>query len=179
MGSIGGFAMADGDAAAEHRGEVDDGALTWRVEGMDCGSCAAKVRTAVERLPGVAGVEVNLVAERLTLRRAAGGADPAEIERRIDGLGYRPTRLPRPGETPHGRGGNGDAHAGHSHAVHLHAHPEAEEAEERAGVPWWRTGKARLVAVLGALVARLHDRPAVGAAEALGVLPGLLSGLAP
>ena len=35
------------------------------------------------------------------------------------------------------------------------------------------------VLVLGMLVARLHDRPAVGAAEALGVLPGLLSGLAP
>nr|WP_019953909.1 cation transporter [Yoonia vestfoldensis] len=25
----------------------------WTVSGMDCASCAAKIRTAVERLPGV------------------------------------------------------------------------------------------------------------------------------
>jgi Cd2+/Zn2+-exporting ATPase len=42
-------------------------ALTWRVQGMDCASCVAKVRTAVERLPGILGVEVNLMAERLTV----------------------------------------------------------------------------------------------------------------
>jgi len=41
--------------------------LAWRVEGMDCASCVAKVRTAVERLPGILGVEVNLMAERLTV----------------------------------------------------------------------------------------------------------------
>ena len=39
----------------------------WRVTGMDCGSCAAKVRGAVERLPGVADVDVALMAERLRL----------------------------------------------------------------------------------------------------------------
>ncbi|MBU8541823.1 cation transporter, partial [Falsiroseomonas tokyonensis] len=27
--------------------------LVWRVEGMDCASCVAKVTRAVERLPGV------------------------------------------------------------------------------------------------------------------------------
>ena len=71
--------MADGDTAAASRGEADGEVLTWRVEGMDCGSCVAKVRTAVERLPGVSGIEVNLVAERLTLRRSADGADPAAV----------------------------------------------------------------------------------------------------
>ena len=35
--------------------------LSWKVEGMDCASCVAKVTTAVERLPGVSAVEVNLV----------------------------------------------------------------------------------------------------------------------
>ena len=30
----------------------------WRVTGMDCGACAGKVRGAVERLPGVEGVDV-------------------------------------------------------------------------------------------------------------------------
>ena len=47
--------------------------LTWRVEGMDCASCVAKVTRAVERLPGVSGVEVNLMAERLTLQLGVDG----------------------------------------------------------------------------------------------------------
>ena len=36
------------------RAAAPDGlACEWTVSGMDCGSCAAKVRGAVERLPGV------------------------------------------------------------------------------------------------------------------------------
>ncbi len=34
----------------------------------------------------------------------------------------------------------------------MHAYSEADEAEERAGLSWWRTGKARLVWLLGSLV---------------------------
>ncbi|MEC7300515.1 MAG: heavy metal-associated domain-containing protein, partial [Pseudomonadota bacterium] len=49
--------MADGSARQRE----------WRVTGMDCGSCAAKVRGAVERLPGVEGVDIALMAERLRL----------------------------------------------------------------------------------------------------------------
>ncbi len=143
--------------------------LAWRVEGMDCASCVTKVRTAVERLPGVSGVEVNLMAERLTLRRSADGAAPVAVEQQIGTLGYRPTRLAAAAPVPHGHGahdhcdGHAHAHAhdhaghghagGGAHAGHMHAHSEAEEAEERADVPWWRTGKARLVALLGGLVA--------------------------
>jgi len=141
--------------------------LAWRVEGMDCASCVAKVRTAVERLPGVSGVEVNLMAERLTLRRTAVGTVPTAVERQIAALGYRPTRLAPGASVPHGHeahshgGGDHhhDDHAGHGHAAggahagHMYAHSEAEEAEERAGVAWWQTGKARLVALLGGLVA--------------------------
>ena len=43
----------------------------WRVTGMDCGSCAAKVRGAVERLPGVGDVDVALMTERLRLSQDA------------------------------------------------------------------------------------------------------------
>jgi Cd2+/Zn2+-exporting ATPase len=152
--------------------------LTWRVQGMDCASCVAKVQTAVERLPGISGVEVNLMAERLTLYRATDGAGAEAVERQIEAVGYQATRPAAPRSTAaevHGQGGHdhdeghGDdghdhgAHEGHahtgpragggSHAGHLHAHSEAEEVEERAGVPWWRTGKARLVAMLCGLVA--------------------------
>ncbi len=136
--------------------------LAWRVGGMDCASCVAKVRTAVERLPGIGGVEVNLMAERLTVQRAPDGAGPDAVERQVMALGYKASRLPAAqpasvdGHEGHGHADDGhDAHGagGGPHAGHMHAHSEAEEAEERAGVPWWRTGKARLVAILGGLVA--------------------------
>ena len=48
--------------------------LTWRVEGMDCAACVAKVTRAVERLPGVSDVQVNLMAERLTVALAPNSA---------------------------------------------------------------------------------------------------------
>lgn len=154
------LAPGSGEAAAE--------TMTWHVEGMDCASCVAKVRNAVERLPGVSGVEVNLMAERLTVQRAAEGGGPAAVERQVSALGYRPTRIAAtPAGQPHGHdhGGAGsphDSHVGHdhagtgtggAHAGHMHAHGKAEKEEERAGTPWWRTGKARLVALLGGLVA--------------------------
>lgn len=139
--------------------------LAWHVEGMDCASCVAKVRTAVERLPGVSGVEVNLMAERLILHRMAGSASPAAVEKEVGALGYRPTRLATTSTPAHEHARDGEAddrgedHHGHTHVVtgahagHLHAHSEAEEAEERAGLPWWRTTKAYLAASLGGLVA--------------------------
>ncbi len=114
---------------------IDDSgeALVWRVEGMDCGACVAKVRGAVERLPGVSGVEVNLMAERLTLRRASDGASAAAIERQVSTLGYRPTRLvAATAATPGAESGGGAS---------------------RDAAPWWRTGKARLVLLLSGLVA--------------------------
>ena len=42
-------------------------ACDWTVSGMDCGSCATKIKDAVARLPGVSGVEVAIMSERLRL----------------------------------------------------------------------------------------------------------------
>ena len=41
--------------------------LSWKVGGMDCASCAAKIRGAVERLPGVSEVRLSVISETLTL----------------------------------------------------------------------------------------------------------------
>ncbi len=144
--------MLDQAANAADGGDAPGEALAWRVEGMDCASCVAKVRTAVERLPGVFGVEVNLMAERLTLRRSAGGAAPAAVERQIGALGYRPTRLAAAIAMPHGRDHDDNGHHGHDHAGRMHTHSGAAEADNRAGAAWWRTGKARPVALLGGLI---------------------------
>ena len=59
----------------------------WTVTGMDCASCASKIRTVVERLPGVSDVSVALMAESLTLKLAPGqSAEP--IEAAVKRLGY-------------------------------------------------------------------------------------------
>ena len=60
----------------------------WRVTGMDCGSCAAKVRGAVERLPGVGDVDVALMTERLRLSLDEGQSSPEQIETAVRGLGF-------------------------------------------------------------------------------------------
>lgn len=129
--------MLERVSAPESSDHAPGDTLAWRVEGMDCASCVAKVRTAVERLPGISDVEVNLMAERLILHRTEEGAPAAAIERQISALGYRPTRLAGQG----------------AETIPMHAQGEPTRVDERAGAPWWRTGKARLVAVLGGLVA--------------------------
>ena len=70
--------MADGSA----------GQREWRVTGMDCGSCAAKVRGAVERLPGVEGVAVALMAERLRLTLDETKTPPERIGKAVRGVGF-------------------------------------------------------------------------------------------
>ncbi|MEE7465013.1 copper-translocating P-type ATPase [Methylobacterium fujisawaense] len=58
-----------------------------RVTGMDCASCAAKVETAVRRLPGIERVEVSVATETLTVRHGP-GADAGAIAATVRGLGY-------------------------------------------------------------------------------------------
>jgi Cd2+/Zn2+-exporting ATPase len=152
--------------------------LAWRVEGMDCASCVARVEKAVLRLPGIAEVRVNLMAERLTIRREADGAAPDLIERQVSALGYRPSRLPdhpswQDGPAPEAEGpadpgrGEGNPHRQAGHHDHLHGHrpdhhlgeavlrPPAVpahghfHAEDAAGgVRWWRHARARRLLVL-------------------------------
>lgn len=127
--------------------------VTWRVEGMDCAACVAKVTRAVERLPGVSAVEVNLMAERLSLDLDAGGRTEA-VEAQITALGYGVTRADgaaAPDVPP------ADAHG------HGHDHDDPAEAAR----PWWATGKAKLTWLLGALV--------IGAYAASLVLPDSLT----
>jgi Zn2+/Cd2+-exporting ATPase len=128
--------------------------LNWRVEGMDCASCVAKVTRAVERLPGVSAVEVNLMAERLTLDLDATGR-PEAVEAQVAALGYAARRLDGAAAVP---ASASPSPCGHDHAPsagkapappgHAHSHADHDDPAK----PWWATGKARLVWVLGALV---------------------------
>lgn len=152
--------------------------VAWHVEGMDCASCVAKVETAMRRLPGVSDVAVNLMGERLTLRLAPGQTDAATIQRSLSALGYTARPLPMD-ERPAGGAAPSPAHhqghgncRGHDHASHGHGHDHRpttsheghghggafghshadHEDPADAAKPWYATGKARLVWLLGALV---------------------------
>lgn len=118
-----------------------------RVQGMDCGACVAKVEAAVSRLPGVRNAAANLMAETLTVRLLPGGADVAALGGAVEALGYK--ACPLPGGSP---SGDGNAARGQDHAGQEQARGAAA-AGERAGAPWWRTGKAGLTALLALLLA--------------------------
>ena len=60
----------------------------WTVSGMDCGSCATKIKDAVARLPGVTGVEVGIMSERLRLTLDEGRTGRDKVEKTVRALGY-------------------------------------------------------------------------------------------
>ncbi|WP_420101675.1 heavy metal translocating P-type ATPase [Bosea sp. (in: a-proteobacteria)] len=159
----------------------------WKVGGMDCASCVAKVQGALETLPGVSDVSLSLMSETLRLSLDESQTKADAVEKRVAGLGYR---IIRSGETAlapanQGQGGAccGDHdhdHDPHDHEHHDHAHQHGHDHGSRAhgqasapetaadhghglpghvheatpaGTPWYRTAKARLVALTGTLLA--------------------------
>jgi Cd2+/Zn2+-exporting ATPase len=145
----------DGGTKLNDRIEV----LSWKVSGMDCGACVAKVEKAVRRLPGISDVQVNLMSETMTLGRSPDGASAAVVERQVEALGYRTSRTGSK-EAVVPTAGCGDGCCGHDHTHHhghelaaaepgMHVHGHDEPLTD---LPWWRTGKARLVGVLAMLV---------------------------
>jgi Cd2+/Zn2+-exporting ATPase len=157
--------------------ENDIRLLSWKVGGMDCPSCAATIRTAVERLPGVSEVKLSVMTETMTLAldRQAGAADA--IERRVIGLGYTATPIAAKAAAPepeacgccahdHKHGDHGHDHHDHDQEGHGHKHEHAAtKADPGHGMPghvheatpdgviWYQTSKGRLVLVTGALLA--------------------------
>mgnify|MGYP001404396696 CR=1 FL=1 len=139
----------------------------WTVTGMDCGSCATKIKDAVARLPGVSGVEVGIMTERLrlTLDEAQTGRD--KIEKTVRALGYqiapRAAGVKKDFVLPGAHDGHGHddaAHEGHDHAEHDHG-PRATAAKRDdsghgspgyvhddpadRGKRWYQTAKGKLV----------------------------------
>jgi Cd2+/Zn2+-exporting ATPase len=60
----------------------------WTITGMDCGSCANKIKTALDRLPGVDEIDVALMNERLRLTLDEAKTPRADIEQTIKKLGF-------------------------------------------------------------------------------------------
>jgi Cd2+/Zn2+-exporting ATPase len=100
--------------------------IRYRVEGMDCGSCARKIETALTRVPGVSDINITTATETLRLR-VDGDGTGQQVEKVVRDLGYGIT--PAPEETRHH----------HDHG--------AEDG------PWWRTAKGRLTLFCGIALA--------------------------
>ncbi len=149
-------------------------ALAWTVSGMDCASCAARIRGAVERLPGISDVALSVMSERLSLTLAPGGVEATRIEAAVKALGYRLTPIvAKPPQSSDGaaaheyrsrcghdeaqdhHGLDGQPHDSHTHARHDHSQPDHAQTHAAAppGKRWFETAKGRLVIGTGWLLA--------------------------
>lgn len=107
----------------------------FRVEGMDCASCAAKIDKAVRRIPDVTDVNVSVVAGTVSVEHGD-KLDLDTLAQKVNRLGYKATRLgavkkSKAAETAHGQGRKSNHadhdhehvdhdHSGHDHAGHAH-----------------------------------------------------------
>ena len=129
-------------------------ACDWTVSGMDCGSCATKIKDAVGRLPGVSSVEVGIMSERLrlTLDEAQTGRDKVEKTVRALGYGIAPraaaakNEFVMPGGPKAGTAATRDE-SGHGSPSHVHDDPADR------GKRWYQTGKGKLVIFTALLLA--------------------------
>ncbi|APG45960.1 heavy metal translocating P-type ATPase [Phaeobacter porticola] len=147
--------------------------LEWRVTGMDCGSCAAKVRGAVERLPGVTTVDVAMMAERLRVELDPQQGSAGVIEKTVRGLGFGVSQ--RSGAD----GMTTEDSAGSCWGGAAQGQPQGATTQET--MPWYRSGKGQLLLGTGMLLAlalaiKLLASPTVGLvafmlATVIGVTP--------
>lgn len=128
----------------------------FRVEGMDCASCANKIDTAVRRLPGVEDVSVSVVAGTMTVGHK--GADISLVQKKVTDLGYRIAPLTGAAHSAPAKPHDHD----HDHADHDHDHAD-KKLDALEGMhghdhgaedgPWWKTAKAQLTIFCGIAVA--------------------------
>lgn len=86
-------------------------AVELKIEGMTCGSCVARVRNALMRVDGVAGVYVDLAGGRATVRASDEDLSADELVAALAAVGYPASSAAgspaRPGADS---GGNADRH---------------------------------------------------------------------
>ena len=117
--------------------------MRFRVEGMDCASCATKIENALQRMPGVTQVAVSVTGGTVTVHRDVGGADADKIRDQISNLGYRVARSDSDRSDAHGDGKGMSATPGESHS------PLNVPSDQ----PWWKTRKGDLTIASGTALA--------------------------
>jgi Cd2+/Zn2+-exporting ATPase len=131
----------------------------YRVDGMDCASCAAKIDAAVRRMPGVEDISVSVSAGTMTVRHVDDEAIAPAIVKKVVRLGYTLTPIPDRSTVDVALQATETCACGHDHGdedangketvAGLHGHNHAPTS----GL-WWKSGKARLTIASGiALIA--------------------------
>ena len=129
----------------------------WSISGMDCGSCTAKIRDALRRLPGVSDIEIGLMSERLRLRLDAGTSTPDTIEKTVRALGFGIVAQQKSQVEPH------EQHQPVQRQHHDHQHQHSDPQDH--GQSWYNTGKGRLALITGLLLAAAWAIGHLGSAQ--------------
>ncbi len=61
---------------------------SFRVKGMDCATCAAKVEAAVRKVTGTSDVEVSVHSETMTVRLDPSVVGRAAVAQAVESIGY-------------------------------------------------------------------------------------------
>ena len=152
----------------------------FRIEGMDCAGCAAKIETAVRRLPGVSAVAVSVSSGTLAVTHS-GTSDPVPVETAVSRLGYAIWPLSDRGSAakPEASRDCCSDHAPHDHAER---HGDSAHGHDHRPVTgsWWRTRKGALTIACGlALVAAYAAGKLVPSISQMAFVAAMLVGLAP
>jgi len=119
----------------------------YRVEGMDCASCAAKIDTAVRRVPGVEDVMVSVPAGTMTVHHRD-DSDLDAVEQKVRGLGYKVAPLQAKTlpavSTTDDRADRHDHSDAEEAVAGLHGHDHGPSSG-----PWWKSPKALLTIASG------------------------------
>ena len=67
--------------------------VRYRVTGMDCTDCVAKIEKTARKVPGVDTVRVSLTSQVMTLQLGDGMEPLSTVEQAVTGLGYQLDRL--------------------------------------------------------------------------------------
>jgi Cd2+/Zn2+-exporting ATPase len=117
----------------------------FKVDGMDCAACAARIEGAVKRLDGVEDVSISVMTGAMTVHHGT-ATDLAALERTVSRLGYgiSADRSGRHADNEdgkghdcgcaHGESGHGDHdHQHHDHDHHDHDHHDHDHAAHEDG----------------------------------------------
>ncbi len=94
----------------------------WQVSGMDCGSCVAKIETALRKTDGVSCVDVSMMRETVTLGLNDDDAQTRNtVTQTLNKLGYPAQEAVKP-DTPDNGTAQQHEDDGNDHTTHDHAH---------------------------------------------------------
>ena len=86
-------------------GSEKEGVFDFKVEGMTCGSCAARVQRALEKVDGVESAEVNFATHQVRVKANEGTIESPVLEAAVERSGYKLAAItdPNVGRHPTGR----------------------------------------------------------------------------